>query len=349
VYIGASKIKEAEKTFEEIPIDKERGFRSNLYLHNGIFLDIAIDEYYSAMLEKVISTATSPQILIKAKYLYALHRYRYRWEENLSLDELRKLRDDLLAFVSEADTMPIPVYQQTYENLYSIASDLGDWINAIDYYREFSEYKADPPRIQQKILEGISKNQKQLEKLLALIEKHSSSYKRDPLVKIGGQFISFFFSKKKYAEVVELVEKFTFKEIMKTSSVFEVAYSYVEIDKQNLAKNYYRAYLEEKGNSAAVANNLALLEEKEGNVIEAERLLQLAIEWDPKDDIAKRNHKRVLERIQKENEKKRAYQRAVDLYQQEQESIRFFLARFWCKTQGRWSIPGFSGRYSTEN
>src|SRR6266498_1500478 len=300
VYFNSSKVKEGEKTFEEMPVNSEDRFRSPLILETGIWLSLRMEEHYLEMLKRVISASTSPYVFLKAKYFYSAYKYSGYMGTDLSTDELREVRDDLLMFRSESDTVPISVLW----DLYSVSADLGEWINAVDYYLEYTAYKESPPAIQENVLEGISKNQKQFEKLLALMEKHLvGGYAVKPVRKTIEQLISFFFSKGKFMEVIKLVEKFNFNQIMETDSVFNVAYSYVQIGKEDLAKNYYRTYLEQKGNNSAFANNLALLEEKDGNLVEAERLLQLALEWSPALDTAKTNHKRVIERLQKENEK----------------------------------------------
>ena len=176
---------------------------------------------------------------------------------------------------------------------------------------------------------AVAKSSKQFDRLLLLIEGLQRKYRTAGLPNVIGQFISSFYQSKRYADVISLTEKISFDDVMQTNSVFEVAYSYAALENQKLAQKYYRAYLDQKGKSSAAANNLALIEEKEGNLVEAERLLQLAIDWDSKDDTARTNHKRVLDRLQKENEKKRAYQRAVDLYKQEEESVRFYLAKLY--------------------
>lgn len=325
VYFSSSKVKDGEKVFEEIPAIPDTYYRTSLRLADKrIWLSLRMNDYYTKMLKQVKSFATSRSTIIKAGYLYAVNNYS-SYAQDFSKDELRQIRDDLLAFVSEGDMIPITAN----EHLYNVSADLCEWINAVDYYLEFIRHDDRPRHIREDILEGIGRNRKQFEKLLALFDKHASYHNRKVLLKIIGQLIYFFFEKKKFMEVFEMTEKFTFDEIMETNSVFAVAYSCVKVEKYSQAKNFYKAILDRKGNSAEVANNLALLEEKDGNLIEAERLLRLAVEWNPALEAAKTNHGRVLDQIQKENEKKRAYQRAVDLYQQEQDVMRFFLARLY--------------------
>lgn len=326
VYISSSKVKDAERVFVEIPTFPDTHYRPSLKLADKrIWLSLSMNDYYTKMLEQLKSSATSRNIIIKVGYLYSVDSYS-SYTRDFSKDELRQLRDDLLAFVSEGDMIPITAN----EHLYNVSADLGEWINAIDYYLGFIRHDNDRPRrIREDILEGVSRNRKQFEKLLTLLDKHSSYHNRKSLLKIIGQLIYFFFEKKKFAEVFEMTEKFTFDEILETNSAFAVAYSCVKVEKHRQAKNFYKAILDRKRNSAEVANNLALLEEQDGNLIEAERLLRLAVEWNPTLEAAKTNHTRVLDQIQKENEKKRAYQRAVDLYQQEQDVMRFFLARLY--------------------
>lgn len=326
-YLREGKNEEASKVFKEIPLTTR--FDSPILLFITYSEIVEIDHYFLEAINWFISSNSTDSD--SAKYLKAVYIYSSQTNAGkLNPEQLGEIKKDFvnsLSFLGRERA-------DAYDLLYHISVELKDWIDAA-YYYFLSQMHEEDDTIYfeiESVLVQISKSPKNIEKLFSTIEKvmDEFSYFEDRFSKkCLPQLIGYFHSKQKYELVVRLAKIFPYKSIFRAESIFEVAYAYNELGNKKQAKNYYRAYTKDIGENSAVMNNLALLEEGDGNLIEAERLFQAAINLDPNDDIAKNNHERIAKRLQKEEEQRRAYQKAADLYQQELESARLLATKLF--------------------
>jgi len=330
-YLRDSNIKNAEKVFDEIPLSQR--FYPPIQLSFEPYGFLEIDEYFLEALDGLIAKGTSPQSITKARVFRAIHSYNARDVfDKQSSRGLEKIRDDFLSAIELW-----PTNADIYSYLSGVLQNLKDWVNSAYYHFLSRIYENDEgsyyEELDSKVLESIYEKDKGIQKLFAAIDKILDQPRYDTKGRFAerclGQVISFLHSKQDYGLVIKLAQKFSYEHILQAESVFEVGFAYVETGDKRQGKNYYRAYLRDVGNSSAVANNLAILEEESGNLLEADRLLQLAIELDMSDEIATRNLARVHERIKKANEQQRAYQKAADLFQQEPETIKSVIAELY--------------------
>ena len=114
------------------------------------------------------------------------------------------------------------------------------------------------------------------------------------------------FKEKQYKMISELAEVVRDYYLEKTGVLFEIAYSFADVKKRGKARKYYTTYLQKNSKATAALNNLALLEEHDGQLHKAESLLKQCIEIDPENELYANNLKRirrlkdVAERFQKD-------------------------------------------------
>ena len=103
------------------------------------------------------------------------------------------------------------------------------------------------------------------------------------------------YTKKAYGTIAQLADLVDEHYLLETNVLFWIAYSYSELSKKDLAIKYYEHHAKKQRLTAAVANNLGILYENEGDFQRAEQYLQEAVALDSKDTVAKRNLRRVLD------------------------------------------------------
>jgi len=106
------------------------------------------------------------------------------------------------------------------------------------------------------------------------------------------------FEEQKFQEIVGLSELFNKEDLNNSEVRFEIAYAYSEVDDLLSAKEYYQLCVDKNGMTLAVANNLGIIYEKQGNLTKAQQLLREAQKLNPNDDISKRNLKRITELLE---------------------------------------------------
>ena len=129
--------------------------------------------------------------------------------------------------------------------------------------------------------------------------------------------ISRLFKDKRYKDILIITNKFNDSQIAESDVMFEMAYSHGEENNPIASKKYYELYLAKSGESSAALNNLGLIFEKTGNLLEAKELFQKAAKIDSENDIYLRNLKRVEGEIKKKGKFEYELQGAVEKYRDE--------------------------------
>jgi len=319
-YIRNLDMLSAEKVFGEIPMSQR--FDRPMYLFVG-FSAIDVEKYFLDTLAEIISSDLSAETITKAKFFRAAYDFSpYVDTSNFTVEQLKEIK----GIFHEALKLS-PRDSRIYSDLYAVSFQLGNLIEAMEFYflSELYEDSFGYRDLDNKVLEGVNKSSKTIEKLLSLVDKtiENDRFTQNKFSeRCLKEIISFFHTKGKYQVVASLAKKFSYTNISDAEVVFEVAYAYSQTENKKLGKEYYKAYLRDIGDNSAVLNNLAILEEEDGSVAEAERLFNHAVEIDPSNEKAKNNLSRVTQRIQKEEEQKRLYQKANDLFVQETDVVK---------------------------
>ena len=103
------------------------------------------------------------------------------------------------------------------------------------------------------------------------------------------------YKRKDFKTVTELATLLGEYSLRDTDALFETAYSYKELGDKDQAKKHYEIHVQKYGLTSAVANNLSVIHEEEGNLQKAEGYLKEALELDGKNTRAKTNLQRVVE------------------------------------------------------
>lgn len=142
----------------------------------------------------------------------------------------------------------------------------------------------------------------------------ANSWDRKKFADSMSHLIEVLYKNQDYKSIIKISNYFLLKDLEKKSVLFEVAFAYKENNDEESAKFYYEKIWNKEQNSSAVANNLAIIYEKEDDYYKAEELLIKAIELDPDDKIANDNIRRVRKRIADE-------EKEIEEYQKDQEQV----------------------------
>lgn len=115
--------------------------------------------------------------------------------------------------------------------------------------------------------------------------------------------------RKQYRKIINLFEIYSESEIDKIDIWFEVGYAYNEVGNQERAKYSYNRFIEKKGETSAVLNNLANILKGENKLDRAISMYQKALSIVKDDKLVKKNLEDAIKRQKafiKEADKKRA-------------------------------------------
>jgi len=129
------------------------------------------------------------------------------------------------------------------------------------------------------------------------------------------------FEKQWFKEICEITSKLNDDHLIISNSLFEVAYSFGEIDNKSKAEYYYNKYLDIFGESSAVLNNLGVIYEGRGDLEKALKFFEKAKNLDPQNEKAINNYKRVKNRLLEKQEELKKLKNAVELFKNENSYI----------------------------
>ena len=288
--------KNAIKLFEAIPLDKE--FDS--FIYSSVYR--IYFEYKKYLLDSLTSLEKNSRdinILSKIRLFRAFLFYRSEYEI--------KFKDALYAF---------KVYTHNYELCQMLIEHscrnkkfldaykyFMSWINSTssrsfnfeeDFYQDWDFIKhANDSEFQ--LIIDLFKNTLKDEQFY-----HSSEVSQtilNPIVKR-------LFDEKKYVVIVELSKLFSEIHLERSGLLFEIAYSYTEIDNPHKGENLYNRCLKKDGESSAVFNNLGVIYENRKEYEKAKDYFNNALKLDPENQLYRNNFARIKQKIEKkwENE-----------------------------------------------
>ncbi|MFA6301483.1 MAG: tetratricopeptide repeat protein [Candidatus Paceibacterota bacterium] len=136
---------------------------------------------------------------------------------------------------------------------------------------------------------------------LFLTKLEGISSRRKVLFKdVVENIVPLIFKDKNYNDVIKICDLFSEETLEQADVLFELAYSFNEKGDDTKAKKFYENIWRKNETNGAVANNLALLYEKEGDKKRAKTLLEKALEIYPDDNTAKKNLLRVSKNLDDE-------------------------------------------------
>ncbi len=319
-YLEDGNTSSAEGIFDEIPILNQ--FDPQILIAAPILYGwYDISDYLENVLNSIIAKSTTPTIAAKAftiiaKYKHNIIKYSNQYAGDVSSDLLlikEYLLKSLKVFPQNADI---------HSFLAEVLEDLNDWLGVAEqtFLSQALSFDDNYSYLTKKTINAIYDNKSLLDEFLNLIDKFIKDEYRFVRRFSSHDFatlVNFFHNKQEFEMVVHLAEKFSY-EIWKDAGIlFELAFAYTQTNNRKKAKTVYQSYLRDIGNNQAVANNLALIEEEDGNLHEAERLLKLALELDVANEKTPINLTRIQGKIKKLDEQKRAVQKAAELFLQE--------------------------------
>jgi tetratricopeptide (TPR) repeat protein len=162
-----------------------------------------------------------------------------------------------------------------------------------------------------------------------------------------GGIVNHLRTQKAYAQVISWTERFSHNELVAANIIFETAFAYAELGKDLRAAELYETYLKEAGENAGVMNNLALLRERQGRLVEATALLQRAVELDSRNEQAPSNLARLNHKLQVQQARETTLKRAADIFWQEDRNTRTAIAAVYSETTDEETIVLKTSRIAT--
>jgi tetratricopeptide (TPR) repeat protein len=329
-YLRQGNVPEAESIFAEIP--ESPVFGGVLMVTAPPFGGYYLDQYLVEALDGLISNGSGELSIAKARGIRALSRYYQSHTNRLRGQaedtDWQTLKEDLSAAVKA-----FPHNVEYNSHLGHVLSELHDWVGAARYYILAQVSTDEEQYLDLDSLDKIYRSKTKFSRLLKEIDKilATDPYRwKDRFARfLLEQLIEFLHSKKDHERVIQIGEKFEYRQLLQADVLFEMAYAYVKTGHKKKGMSFYRAYLRDIGEESAVCNNLGVLCEDDGDLEEAERLFRRALDLAPGNESAQTNLERVRGKIGQAEEQKRVLERAVHLYSQENVTVRRAIAKLY--------------------
>ena len=292
-------------------------FRHEVVLDNFLFVslgnsyvsyfehDIVLDVCETLLL---LNEDTSLPSEIIGKVLYVAYRF-YDQQIQQEIEELIQLDSESI-LISAAERLNYPPEIGNYLCMHFLDSDLPTAIenhlaycswahkNGVEYDAEIPEYayygrkdaieeqKTHKAQDIHEISFGYLKHFRDLRAVTELWQPFYKTFWRDLL-----------FENKLFAEVVDICHLFEEAEA-EHWYLFDYAYSLDALDRSLEARSLYEELLEREPNNASAHNNLAVILERNGEIVKAYALYQKAIELEPSKHLYNSNLNRIAKQVQ---------------------------------------------------
>lgn len=168
-------------------------------------------------------------------------------------------------------------------------------------------------------------NKAELKKLLKWIEEDlenkDEKFKDWLSENILDKFIKKLFQEQWFKEICEIASKLNDDQLVISDCLFEVAYSFSEINNKDKAEYYYNEYLNLFGESSAVLNNLGVIYENRGDLEKALSYFEKAKNLDQQNDTARKNYERVNSKLIEKQQEDKKFQDGLKLFKSENSYI----------------------------
>lgn len=320
-YLDENDNKKAFETFGEIPDDYQIDINLMLYPHFILNFEKELDD----ALIKLEMLNNDKSVLAKLKGLRGLSRSTY---QNSKAEEKKIIKD--LEFAQKY------LYNNlTYtQKLKEFAEDSERNSEAFKFAIYTLRYKYDECNrdvedeyywrfIDNANEEDILEMKDSLIHVLENADYNKNNFSGEVLTQLIERLYKF----KKFKDITEIAEKIGYKRVNKYI-LFEVAYSYYQIDELGLSKQYYEKYEDENGISNASSNNIGVILKKEGLLNEAQERFKMAMELDPQDRTASENNKNTTKLISEREHEQEVSRKAAQQFLNENAWIKGKLFSF---------------------
>ncbi|MCK9211194.1 MAG: tetratricopeptide repeat protein [Ignavibacteriaceae bacterium] len=310
----------SEKYFDELP--KSLDINPYLFYPYSSF-DFNIDKYIE-ILFLLLNKSKKNKIKAKIKGIRGIYRY-LNHGENINY---RSILKDLLAAYKEYP------YEKFYiENIIWINLELNERVEAFTYCLKYCETSIEEEKLYYSKWTFIKelKGSELTEAIRIFCSRFDNNEVRiDTLIikEIFSSLVEATFKEKDFNQVIKLKSYLDNKHLIKSSVLFEIAYSYSEINQIDSAEEYYNLYCEKRGITSAVSNNLGVIYEKKGMLEKAIKHFEKAIELDNSDDIAKKNLKRLNKLYEEEKKENIELTISLDEFKKENPWIKNKILKF---------------------
>jgi tetratricopeptide (TPR) repeat protein len=132
-----------------------------------------------------------------------------------------------------------------------------------------------------------------------------------------------------YQQVVDSLGFFHQRTLEELDCQFEIAYAYAEVGAKTTARKFYERLIKSDGRHYSAINNLAVIEEEEGNVIRAHELFAKALASSPGSELYQRNEKRTRAKVEELDQRNTQRGLASARFVMEDPKTRALMARLY--------------------
>lgn len=240
-------------------------------------------------LAAILNATRNKKICAKARGLRGLLIYAF------SGGDYYKQKTKITGDLSFANKQ-IPTNKKYCEKLFELKYEDGDFFNAYKLAKQYmnnlswSELKEDQINIHFSFVEEAS--EEVFQQFLNDLKKDFNNIDSASLALAKGlinPIIERLHKKNDFETIIELVDPYMGIYLEETNVLFEIAYAYGELKKNEAARKTYELYLKKEGESSAAINNLGVVYEKEGNLAKAEECFERALRREPHSKRYKNN------------------------------------------------------------
>lgn len=274
---------------------------------------IELNSIIQPLFSDIVCNLTDKEIIFKVQMLEAL--YIYSPSETYDINRFTKKNLSVLK-----------KYLRNHNENLEVASAVFNmqkhYKQYFDAYKTFVEMLKSYLDVDKKYLTGIdflddcsTKEVEQIYEDVITLLKNQVDIKTSSFVAlVFDEMVNYLWNtdnKLKYLKIVDLAALINHFHIKNSSTLFEIAYSYAELDGKSVqAEKLYKILLEQDPQNSSVVNNLGVIFEKRGNLDKSFEYFKKAYELGGADKIHDRNFKRVSESI-------KTYQNSISLLEKE--------------------------------
>jgi tetratricopeptide (TPR) repeat protein len=144
-----------------------------------------------------------------------------------------------------------------------------------------------------------------------------------------GTIIERLYKEKDYSQIVKISELFSDDCLTDSDVLFEIAYSFGEVNDIGSSEKYYLLYKDKFGETSAVLNNLGVIYEKRGAIEESMLLYKRSLALENEDKTARNNLERVSKIIREKDRADFELREALETFDLESPYVKNKVLEFW--------------------
>ncbi len=281
--------------FDKLPVNNSISDLDSSPWH---IIDLDFYIIYKQIFDAIISSfKNDAERKLKAKCLYSLYLYypselfevtRYKKSDIANVDRYyRKYPSDNLGKTIFNMKCGLKMYFSAYETFFEL---LGRYIDTEKNDMDFSDviYNSSPTEFQNIYNDLVNK----------IREKYDMDYKTF-IHSVFDLLAPYLFKQNQYSKIASIANFLPMQYLKESKYKFETAYSLNEINQTGKAEYLYTVLIEEEPNNCSALNNLGVIFERKGDLIQAHKNYKLAVSQKPNEDLYYQNLNRVSGEIKK--------------------------------------------------